>query len=354
MRILLALGIASIVPGVAAQAFVNRAAVGCTFDVLASGFTAATLTGRPMGGPGGCAAARRLNGTSEAAVRWSAIGDLLVGNYQSARDRLIQAAPAANEAVLQHFFLGLTAHALGHSDAAIQEWASLDADGRVLLAVAERLVLLGRADAALPYCRAAAAERPDSVDARFRLAETLNLAGQVDEARAAYRRGFASRSLPTSVDFGEVAFHYAQILTSRREFGEAVAVMEKAIAARPHYPNYLGYLALIYTQSGDPARAVRWLDEAVKVAPTSGYPYWEYGRFYMSRQMTAPAIAQFERAIRLDPGPAYYYGDLGAAYFAENRLQEAIEAWREACRRAPGNTTYRQWLAAAETAAHTK
>jgi tetratricopeptide (TPR) repeat protein len=245
----------------------------------------------------------------------------------------------------------LTAHALGHSDAAIHEWASLDADGRVLLAIAERLVRLGRADLALPYCRAAAAQRPDSVDVRFRLAETLNMAGQMDEARAAYRQGFASGSLPASTDMGEVAFHYAQILAARREFGEAVAIMEKAIAARPRYPNYMGYLALIQVQSGEPARAVRWLDEAVKVAPASGYPYWEYGRFYMSRQMTGPAIAQFERAVRLDPGPAYYYGDLGAAYFAENRLPEAIGAWREACRRAPANATYRQWLAAAETAA---
>jgi tetratricopeptide (TPR) repeat protein len=352
MRILLALWIASILPGMAAQALVNRAALGCMADAVGSRFRDAALLGRPAEGQGGCSAARRLTGSSDAAVRWSAIGELTVGNYQRAHDRLSQSAPTANEAVLQHFFLGLASHALGRSDEAIREWSSLDDNGRVLLAIAERLVVIGHPDAALPYCYAAAAAQPDSVDVRFRLAEALSLAGRVDDALAEYRQAFASGSLPAITDFGDAAFHYAQLLGARRRFAESIAMMQVALEARPRYAIYMGFLAVIYTQAGDPTQAVRWLDEAVKAAPASGYPYWEYGRFYMSRQMTAQAIEQFERAVRLDPaGPAYYYADLGAAYLTANRRQPAIDALREACRRAPANAMYRQWLGSAESAA---
>jgi tetratricopeptide (TPR) repeat protein len=348
---LLPLALVSGAGTVGARVRVNHAALSCISELVRSRTIDAALLAQSAEEDSLCAAAIRADGKTESAPRWAAMADIAAGRYEAAHNRLLH-TPPGTDAPIRHFFLGLTAHALGRSGEAIHEWTSLDQDGRVLEAVSDRLMILGQVDAALRYYEAAVSQRPDSADAHFKLAEALYRAGQLPAALDQYRRGFASASKPASIDVGEVAYHQAQILSAQRDYAAAIAAIKKAVAARPRYPNYTGFLAALYAQSGDQASAVRWLEETVRSAPASGYPYWEYGRYYMSRHMPDQAVAQLERSVQLDPAaPAFYYGDLGAAYFAQGKLPQAIAAWTEARRRDPGNATYSQWLTAAHIAA---
>lgn len=348
---LLALALVSVARTLGPRVRVNQAALSCMPELIRSRTIDAALLKQAAATGSACAAALRGDTSTEAASRWAAMADIAGGRYETAHDHLLHMPPGTT-APIQHFFLGLTAHALGRSEEAIREWAALDQKGRGLEVVSDRLMSLGQVDAALRYYKAAVSQRPDSADARFKLAEALYRAGQLSAALDEYRRGFASASGPASVDLGEVGYHHAQILSGRGEYAEAIAALRKAVAARPRYPIYTGFLAVVYARSGDHANAERWLDETVRLAPASGYPYWEYGRYYMSRHMSDRAVAQFERSVNLDPAaPAFYYGDLGAAYLAEGSVQQAIAAWTEARRREPDNATYRQWLTAAQTTA---
>jgi len=340
-------------PAVVAQALVNHGAHLCATDILrAGGFRALVGMGPQAAVRSTCAAsvvdfsrASQLHPT-KASARWSATAAIARADYQTAYDLLQDSGSCAEW--LNAYWQSLAAHGLRRFDEAASCLGRADNSGRALDVFADRLLGIGEIDSAVHYEKAAVARHPDSPDAHFKLAEALYRRGRDAEAIDEYRSGFKSPRPPT-VETGEIAYHLALLLGGRGAHAEAITVMNGALAARPQYPPYLGYVAAMYLAMGDRANALKRLDELVRAAPSSGYPHCEYGRYYLAVGATDRAADEFARATQLDPaGPAYYYGDLGAAYLHQGNIEKARAALREAVRRSPGNQTYRDWLLSAE------
>jgi tetratricopeptide (TPR) repeat protein len=206
------------------------------------------------------------------------------------------------------------------------------------LALLER----GRATEALPHLRRALELDPRYLDARVNLGVALLETGQTRAAVAHLQRGLslpglrgarvhaqlglarleleqpepALAHLATAerlgLDLPELDAARAQALQAQGRIGQAIARYERALAARPDWPEVANNLAWLLATAPDPQ--LRRPDEAVRLAESA------------------------VRAIGPNPGAL---DTLSAAYAAAGRRAEALESGRRAAAlaRAAGNET---------------
>jgi len=356
---LLSLGWSLWLPRLASSALVNRGALLCKDTYLASGgidcILSAPVDSRTRisvceAAYGDFAIAARYDPSNDRALLWLAYVELVRGNYEAAQAYLLTGAKASSNNQFYPFLLGMTSYALGKPDQAMAYWAQLDNAEKALLSVGDRLQWQGEDRQAVKYYRVAVSMYAGSSDAHLKLAEALYTLGESDEALLYYGLGFdkLGRSNSASVNVGEASYHQALILIGHDRYAEAILALERANIWHPGYPIYTSALGKVYGLLGDYEKAEYWLNETVRISPASGSAYWEYGNYYMQRQMFKQAVLKFEQAVAVEPqGPAYLYGNLGLAYLILGDTDRAIQALREALRRDPGNSTYEGWLAAA-------
>lgn len=336
---------------------VNVGAVACTHEVVSMSFNVASLFENtpPMPDSNHCISSLSLfrqaavwDSHNAQAQGWLGMASLLQKKYVDAYDHWLSGLGMVPNNSVVEFRIGVALYKLGRSEDAIDKWQGLQAEGFFMGAgVAAREH--GEFAQAEQYHRLVMIIAPDLVEAHLELAEDLFAWGKYDEALVEYRLGFAKPIKPSSVNLGEAAYHQAQIFSARGQYAEAISALEKAIAWHPGYPYYTGALGENYGRLGNYERAEYWLNETVRLAPTMGYPYWVYGRYYRHRQMFDWATIKFQEATRVEPeGAAYYYGDLGEAYLAGGHADLAVQPLLEALHRDPGNTTFKQWLEAAQ------
>jgi tetratricopeptide (TPR) repeat protein len=181
----------------------------------------------------------------------------------------------------------------------------------------------------LPGLREGLASRT-TASARFTLATFLGLAGQNDEAIAAYRE--ALRLKPGDAD------EYATLgwfLRTLRRDGEAPAAYREALRLRPDHMTAFGGLADALHFAGKPEEALAMYREAVRLHPDHVQSRVDLGAFLARRGDGDGALAEYREAVRRRPdspaalgGLSYFLGRLG-------RFDEQAAVWREAIRREP-------------------
>jgi tetratricopeptide (TPR) repeat protein len=171
-------------------------------------------------------------------------------------------------------------------------------------------------------------------------AQGLAARRQFAEAQRAYERCAADHA-------GLRHVHYAlgRYFVRTEQPAQAVAAYERELAASPdHVPARLGIAAIL--AQDDPGRALRLVEEALKLNPRVPLAHYLHGTLLLERGDAAGAIAALEtaeRSVTDDPGVYYAlsraYARVGRRADAEKaratftRLNEARQA---AARRAPG------------------
>jgi tetratricopeptide (TPR) repeat protein len=151
----------------------------------------------------------------------------------------------------------------------IEKLAHADAPGRI--AAAETWQRLDRFDEAAAAARAALADSPNSVEARFLLATALERSGRVEPAI-----GELERLLTEQPTFAPGLNYLAYLLAERgRELDRALRLARAALAADPGNAAYLDSLAWARFRRGEFAEAARLLERAAKLEPDDG-TLWEH------------------------------------------------------------------------------
>lgn len=111
---------------------------------------------------------------------------------------------------------------------------------------------------------------------------------------------------------------------------EASELAQAALADGLEHPLLLNLVALKLEQSGEPAAAEKYLQQAVKIAPRDIGVRNALGLCLMRLERPAEALAQFDALLTLDSSLPFGHASLGDAFFALGLVAEAEASYRRA------------------------
>lgn len=224
--------------------------------------------------------------------------------------------------------LGEAFNEAGLEPAAREAWAAVPGgtqaavDARVRLAYS--LQDAGRTEAALAAAREAVDLGPTDPDAGFALASLLNAAQRPAEALEVL-------SSPTmaAVEDWRVRLVRGAALEQMGDVRAALDELQAALALQPDSPEVQNYLGYLWIDLGERVEeGVALVERALAQQPNSG-AYQDslaWGRYRQGRY--EEAVELLERAIALEPADPVITDHLGDAYWRVGRRREAEYQWR--------------------------
>jgi Flp pilus assembly protein TadD len=195
---------------------------------------------------------------------------------------------------------------------------------------ARALQLAGRPDAAVEVLRALTQSHPGRTAAHVALGDTLRRAERWDEAVAALTEAIALIGTPAPEHWS--VFYGRGIANERRKAWDAAeADFLQALALNPDQPQVLNYLGYSWIDRGERLEeALAMIERAVAAEPDAGYiiDSLAWGLFRLGRY--AEAVEPMERASVLEPVDPVVTDHLGDVYWAVGRRMEARFQWRRA------------------------
>ncbi len=195
----------------------------------------------------------------------------------------------------------------------------------------------GNAEAALPWLRAAIAERPRLAEFHASLAEALLALGRNAEAEAAARK--AARLKPESA---ALQLSHARALLAIGHACAAAQACRRALARDPKLAPAHALLGATLMGADDASGTVAAFRAARALLPRDADAAFNLGCGLRAAGAAAEAIAAFRDAISLDPGHAPAWGNLGLALQQTGHLDAAAAALRQAAALAPGEA--KAWM----------
>ncbi len=160
----------------------------------------------------------------------------------------------------------------------------------------------------------------------------------------------------------------------KRDFGQAIPLLEKVVAANPAFIQAQLDLGFAYNESRLFDKAIPCTKKAIELAPNNAIARNNLGAAYIGKRRFDDAIACFKKAVDLDANhivahgnlgfayrqKAWYdkaiacynkvieldstrasaYGDLGFLYNAKGCYDQAVRCLQKAIERSPNNATY--------------
>jgi tetratricopeptide (TPR) repeat protein len=188
----------------------------------------------------------------------------------------------------------------------------------------------GRADAAVEALQALARSHPDLVSVQFALGDMLRFEERFDEAEVAYTA--AIDALPEVTEDAWPLFFFRGVAHEQSgDWPAAEADFRQSLAldgTQPQVLNYLGYGLVDRGEKLDEALAL--IEKAVAAAPNEGYiiDSLAWALFRLGRY--AEALEPMERASLLEPVDPIVTDHLGDVYWMNGRKLEAQFQWRRA------------------------
>lgn len=139
---------------------------------------------------------------------------------------------------------------------------------------------------------------------------------------------YRALSIPLSYRFASRQFQ-----AGRDE--EALALVEKAITARPDFWESYQLKALIFLAQTDFPRAERAAKEAIAVNPRADAAYHTLGQVYLIQAQFTAAADAYIQAAELNPDHALHWYYLGLCQVREGELDTAVDSLTAATKRAP-------------------
>jgi tetratricopeptide (TPR) repeat protein len=240
-------------------------------------------------------------------------------------------APAHTEALLLSASL---LEQLGQYELAGQTYALLPSDHPTFhageIGRAETLRALGRDDEALAVLRALSLSHADILLVRMAYADALRRAEQFDEAVTAYDAAVTLVRAPAQQHWG---LFYSRGVANERagNWPAAEADFRQALALNPDQPQVLNYLGYSFVDRGENlTEALALIERAVAARPDAGYIIDSLAWAYFRLGRYEDALPQMERASLLEPVDPVVTDHLGDVYWAVGRTLEAQFQWRRA------------------------
>jgi tetratricopeptide (TPR) repeat protein len=189
---------------------------------------------------------------------------------------------------------------------------------------------LGRTDAAIEVMQSLAETHGDASSVHVALGDALRRLERYEEATAAYDRAIA---LFPEDESGQWGVYFARGITHERSdtWPEAEADFRKALELRPNQPQVLNYLGYSFVEMGENlGEALDLIERAVAAEPNSGYIVDSLGWVYYRLGRYPEAVRELERATELLPTDPILTDHLGDALWAVDRKREARFQWRRA------------------------
>lgn len=137
-------------------------------------------------------------------------------------------------------------------------------------------------------------------------------------------------------------FDEANEYLKRKELDKARALLEELLHEEPEHTDALYNLGMIYTEQGNPEKAVKTLSKLVELGRDSSNVYVALGYAYSRMRNPNKAKELFLSALELEPDNPYALRNLGAIYGKEADYGRAIQHLEKAFKVNPkdANTTY--------------
>lgn len=223
---------------------------------------------------------------------------------------------------------------LGQFDLAIDAYRRIPRDSQAFdaaeLGRAEAMRKAGREDAAIEVMQQLARSEPDLPVINITLGDALRQMDRFAEAREAYDKAVAGFE---EDEPGQWVVYFARAITAERldDWPAAEADFRKALELQEDQPqvlNYLGYSMLERRENLD--EAVAMIERAVAARPESG-PIVDslgWGLYRLGR--VDEAVEPMEKAVELMPVDPVVNDHLGDVYWSVGRKLEARFQWRRA------------------------
>ncbi len=196
---------------------------------------------------------------------------------------------------------------------------------------------VGNARAALPWLRAAIAERPRLAEFHASLADALLALGQGVEAEASARK--AARLKP---DSAAIQLIHARALLALGQAAAAAQACRRALVRDPKLAAAHSALGAALLSAGDPAGALSAFRAACALLPGDADAAFNLGCALRGAGNGAAAVAAFRDAVSRNPGHAPAWGNLGLALQDGGDPDGAVDALRRAAALAPHEA--RAWM----------
>jgi tetratricopeptide (TPR) repeat protein len=224
--------------------------------------------------------------------------------------------------------------ALGQHDLAVQTYALVPPTDPAAFAAdigrAGSLQAGGKTEAALEVLRNLARGNDGMTAVHLALGDALRREERWAEAVAAYDAAVERAGPPEASHW---TLYYSRAIAHERlkQWDKAEPDFRQALALNPDQPqvlNYLGYSLIDRGEKLDEALAM--IEKAVAAEPQSGYivDSLAWGLFKLGRY--AEAVEPMERAALLEPVDPVVTDHLGDIYWAVGRVMEARFQWRRA------------------------
>jgi tetratricopeptide (TPR) repeat protein len=118
----------------------------------------------------------------------------------------------------------------------------------------------------------------------------------------------------------------------RKEFSEARALLEELVREEPDNAGGLYNLGMLYTELGDPKKAVKTLLKCVDLGQDTANVYVALGYAYSRMRNQNKAQELFLTALELEPDNSYALRNLGGLYGKEADYERAIQYLERAFR----------------------
>ncbi|MBY4894566.1 tetratricopeptide repeat protein [Rhodobacteraceae bacterium N5(2021)] len=195
---------------------------------------------------------------------------------------------------------------------------------------AEALEDLGQQEEAIAILAALAEARPDLASVQAAYGDILRRAERFEEAIDAYT---AVLSL-VDTDLPRYWFiYYARAISYHQidNWDPAEADFRRALELNPEQPNVLNYLGYsLVEQRRNFDEALDMIQRAVAARPESGYIIDSLGWVYYRLGRFDEAVAPMERAVELEPNDPIVNDHLGDVYWVNGRYREAEFQWHRA------------------------
>jgi predicted Zn-dependent protease len=121
--------------------------------------------------------------------------------------------------------------------------------------------------------------------------------------------------------------------------GEAVSLLEKAIALRPADKGLPPALARLYVRMGMPAKSEAFLKARLKAEPNDLAARAELAFYYAGQKDNAAAISEYSRMVDGHPADPIALNNLACLYQRQGELGKALELAQRAFKISPGDAS---------------
>lgn len=195
---------------------------------------------------------------------------------------------------------------------------------------AEALYRSGQPEAALATMQALVETHANNIVAHVVLGDMLRRVDRFDEATLAYDQAIALIGAPQPQHW--VVFYSRGISHERaKRWDKAEADFRRALELSPDQPQVLNYLGYSFVDMGTNLdEALALIERAVAARPRDGYIIDSLGWAYYRLGRYAEAVTQMERAAELEAVDPIVNDHLGDVLWAVGRKLEAEFQWRRA------------------------